>query len=101
MDIEQVRFLGTDDGVREGRMISGSLGEYMHRIFAATIPVDWTLEQAQKAIDQIIQPERCHHEYDCCGRFYGGWATVLAEDHWDGEPETKVIWIRRIYAQNI
>jgi hypothetical protein len=101
IDASKVRFLTEDDGVREGRLITGQLGEYIERMFAAAIPADWTLEKAQWAIDELIEPEHCSHAHDCCGRFYGGWADVIAETFWDGEPNTKVIWIKRGYSQNI
>lgn len=101
IDASQVRFLTEDDGIREGRLITGKLGEYIQRVFPALVPEEWSWEEAQQAIHELIQPERCHHDYDCCARFYGGRAYVIAEDYYDDEPDTKVIWIKRRYSQNI
>lgn len=101
IDASKVRFLGEDDGVREARLITGDLGEYIQRIFAAAVPDNWTFEQAQQAINELIQPEHCQHAHDCCGRFYGGIATVISQHGWETEPDTNVIWIKRTYSQNI
>lgn len=101
-DTDYVHFLQEyENGDREARAITGNLGEYIHRVFAAIVPDHWSLEHAQRVIDELIPVERCHHEHDCCARFYGGRAIVIGEDFWLDQDETKLIWIKRTYSQNI
>jgi hypothetical protein len=99
MEIQSIDFLPDYDLRQEARVAAGDLGEYIHRVFAVLVPIDWSQEEAQVAVDDLIPVERCYHEHDCCGRFYGGRARVMAFDFYDNR--MKLAWLQRTYSQNI
>lgn len=64
----------------------------------------WSREEIQQALDYLIEPERCHHSYDCCAQFYGGRARVIdvTENVRDDDGNrSHLAIVRRDYVQNV
>lgn len=98
-DYELIRFEHDDVYTGAGCVEADHCGAFYHKVFPVFVPVDWTLERAQNAIDERIEPDHCQHSYDCCGHFYGRRAKVISEDYLYGD--NKVIWVKRTYIQNV
>lgn len=98
-DYERIQFDRDDVEFESGFVDADNCGGFHHRVFPAFVPEEWTLERAQAAINEHIEPEYCRHSYDCCGYFYGGSATVIGENYLHSG--TKVVWVQRTYVQNV
>lgn len=98
-DYELIRFEFDDVDHSAGHVEADHCGVFLHKVFPVFVPEDWTLERAQAAIDERIEPQYCQHSYDCCGHFYGGRATVIGENYLHSG--TKVVWVQRSYVQNV
>ena len=73
-------------------------GHFLHRM-VCQCPTYWSDDEVTAVVRDEYPEERCHHEYDCCGQYYGRTATwVDLKEERDGY---RLILVNYSFVQNV